>query len=81
MLETIGIITRDDLQKIGLVQAYLELEQHLSAKPSLNLLYAMMLALEDRPWPSLTKDERVNLIMEVEAYHDLQQQTANEIEK
>ncbi|MEA1889445.1 MAG: TfoX/Sxy family DNA transformation protein [Pseudomonadota bacterium] len=81
MLETIGILTRDDLQKIGPVQAYLELEQHLSAKPSLNLLYAMTLALEDRPWSSLTKDERVNLIMEVEAWHDLQQQTVDEIEK
>ena len=72
MLETIGIASREDLLNIGPVQAYLELEQHLNTKPSLNLLYAMKLALEDRPWPSLTKEERVNLIMEIEAWHDLQ---------
>ncbi|MFW2441049.1 MAG: TfoX/Sxy family DNA transformation protein [Arenicellales bacterium] len=40
MLETLGIITLDDLQKIGPVQAYLELECHLRPKPGHNLLYA-----------------------------------------
>jgi len=75
MLATIGVHNKEDLQDIGPVQAYLELEQHYKPKPSLNLLYAMTLALEDRPWPSLTKEERVNLIMEVEAWHDFNQKS------
>ena len=75
MLARINIVNRDDLKNIGPVQAYLELEQHHKPKPSLNLLYAMTLALEDRPWSSLTKEERVNLIMEVEAWQDFNQQT------
>ena len=79
MLATIGITTREDLQDTGPVQAYLNLEQHLNARPSLNLLYAMKLALEDRPWTSLTREERVNLIMEIEAWHELQTLTTDEI--
>jgi TfoX C-terminal domain len=78
MLATIDIHTREDLKNIGPVQAYLELEQHYIPKPCLNLLYAMTLALEDRPWSSLTKEERVNLIMEIEAYHDLQKQISKD---
>ncbi len=78
MLATINIHTREDLENIGPVQAYLELEQHHTPKPSLNLLYAMMLALEDRPWSSLTKEERVYLIMEIEAYHELQKQISKD---
>jgi hypothetical protein len=81
MLATIDIHTREDLKNIGSVQAYLELEQHHTPKPSLNLLYAMMLALEDRPWSSLTKEERVTLIMEVEAYHDLKKQVTKDNEQ
>ena len=72
MLATINILTRKDLENIGPVQAFLELERYHKPKPSLNLLYAMTLALEDRPWSSLTKEERVYLVMEIEAYHDLQ---------
>ena len=40
----------------------------------------MKLALEDSPWTSLTREERVNLIMEIEAWHELQTLTAEEIE-
>ena len=74
MLAAIGIHTREDLERTGVIQAYLELEQQLDSRPSLNLLYAMKLALEDRPWTSLTKKERARLVMEIEAYHDLQRQ-------
>ena len=76
MLEKVGILSREDLQTIGPVQAYLELERQLNSRPSLNLLYAMKLALEDRPWTSLTRAERVNLITEIEAWHDLEGATA-----
>lgn len=78
MLARIGIQNKEELQKTGPVQAFLELERQHKPKPSLNLLYAMTLALENRPWSSLTKEERVNLIMEVDAYHDLQQQLEND---
>lgn len=78
MLASINIRNKEDLQNIGPVQAFLMLEQHHKPKPSLNLLYAMTLALENRPWSSLTKEERANLIMEVDAYHDLQQQLEND---
>jgi len=81
MLATIDIVTHEDLEDIGPVQAYLELEQQSDTKPSLNLLYAMKLALEDRPWSSLTRAERVNLIVEIESWHEYQAQNADEIEQ
>jgi len=40
----------------------------------------MKLALEYRSWSSLTREERVNLIMKIEAWQELQAQTASETE-
>ena len=62
-------------------KAHLELDQLPGSKPSLNLLYSIKLALYDRPWTSLTKEERVNLIMGIEAWHEYQTLTADEVEK
>lgn len=74
MLAVIGIHYREDLEQAGPVQAFLELERALGRKPGLNLLYAMKLALENRPWSSLTTRDRAELVMEIEACHDFQQQ-------
>jgi hypothetical protein len=54
MLATAGITISKNLLHTGPAQAYLKLQRHLNARPSFNLLYAMKLALEDRPWSSLT---------------------------
>jgi len=62
-------------------KAHLELDQLPRSKPSLNPLYSIKLALDDRPWTSLTKEERVNLIMEIETWHDYQTLTVDEVEK
>ena len=80
MQSAIAIASREDLLETGPVQANLNLQQHLNSRPRLNLLYTMKLALEDRSWSSLTRQERVNLIMEIEAWHELQAQTASETE-
>jgi hypothetical protein len=74
MLAVIGIHYHEDLEQAGPVQAFLELEHVLERKPSLNLLYAMKLALENRPWSSLTTRDRAELVMEIEACHEYRQQ-------
>ena len=48
MQSAIAIAAREDLLETGPVQANLNLQQHLNSRPSLNLLYVMKLALEDR---------------------------------
>ena len=65
-LHEIGIFTKTDLQKIGPVQAFLILKEQFFMQPSLNFLYAMVGALEDKPWADIAKSEKTRLLMELE---------------
>lgn len=71
-LEEIGIKTRMDLERIGPVEAYLKLkEQSTVIKPSLNFLYALVGALENRHWKEIAKKEKQRLLIEIDACSDL----------
>ena len=72
-LNEIGIRTKDDLEAIGPVQAFLKLRTECSTKPSLNFLYAMVGALEGRHWADIAKSEKGRLLMELEGYQELEQ--------
>ncbi len=71
-LGEIGIFTRSDLEKIGPIEAFLKLKEKGSIKPSLNFLYAMWGALLDVHWTKIAKEEKASLLMELEAYQDLE---------
>jgi len=72
-LNKIGIYTKQDLAKIGPVTAYMKLKQtRCGMKPSLNFLYAMVAALEDRHWTDIAKSEKTRLLLELEAYKELE---------
>ncbi|WP_233252357.1 TfoX/Sxy family DNA transformation protein [Saccharospirillum sp. MSK14-1] len=71
MLLSIGIRSREDLERIGPVRAYALLQQEQPATTSLNLLYAMVGALENRHWASITHEEKARLLMELESYKEL----------
>jgi len=47
-LNGVGIFTRSDLKQIGPVNAFIKLSNASDFKPSLNFLYAMVGALEDK---------------------------------
>lgn len=66
-LNEVGIHTREDLERIGPVRAFIMLREAASTPPSLNFLYAMAGALEDRPWTEIAKSERGRLLLELEA--------------
>ncbi len=72
-LNEIGIRTKNDLEAIGPVQAFLKLRTECSTKPSLNFLYAMVGALEGRHWADIAKSEKGRLLMELEGYQELEQ--------
>ena len=72
-LNEISIYTKSDLEKIGPVCAFLKLKNECQTmKPSLNILYAMIGALEDTHWKTIAKNEKIRLLMELEDYQDLE---------
>ena len=71
-LHQIGIFTRSDLESIGPVRAFMKLKNECSEPPSLNFLYALVGALEDRHWGDIARSERDRLLMELEGYRELE---------
>ena len=71
-LNEIGIKTKADLEKTGPVRAFLKLRKECRTKPSLNFLYAMVGALEERHWADIAKSEKGRLLMELDGYQELE---------
>lgn len=64
MLERAGIITVEQLRKLGSVRAYVQVKS--VGKVSLNLLWAMEGALTGQHWQVVAKQERLRLLLELE---------------
>jgi len=71
-LNEISIFTKADLKAIGPIQAFIKLGAQGKSKPGLNFLYAMVGALEDVHWSKVAKNEKGRLLVELEAYKELQ---------
>jgi len=71
-LNEIGICTKEQLQEIGAVRAFIKLKKECSSKPSLNFLYAMVGALENEHWTKIAKSEKGRLIIELDGYQELE---------
>lgn len=66
MLAVIGVHTADDLAARGAVGAFIALKA--AGQPaSLNLLWAMEGALSGRHWKDVARDDRLRLLMELDA--------------
>lgn len=63
-LQAVGIETRQDLERIGSVMAYV-MVRDAGFSASLNLLYALEAGLHDRHWTSLTEKEKAGLLAQV----------------
>ena len=71
-LRQIGIETAADLQAAGAIPVFLRLKKQLNPAPSLNFLYALVGAIEGVHWLSVAKNERWQLLMELEGYRELE---------
>lgn len=71
-LSEIGINNAEDLHAYGAVRAFIKLKKESSVSPSLNLLYAMVGAVEDRVWLDVAQNEKGRLLMELEGYLELE---------
>ncbi len=65
-LESIGIRTEDDLERVGVTEAYQRLKAAYPRRVSLNALWAMQGALLGIPWNLLPKDMKETLQRQIE---------------
>lgn len=67
MLAAIGVHGRADLASRGAVATYVSLKQ--SGQPvSLNMLWALGAALTGRHWSDVARNDRLRLLLELEAH-------------
>jgi DNA transformation protein len=72
-LKEVGIHTKEDLERIGPIEAYLKVkEKSSSMKPSLLLLYALVGAVKEVHWQKVAREEKEQLLMELDGYKELQ---------
>lgn len=71
-LERIGVRTVDELRSLGAVSAFVALRELDDANPSLNFLYALVGALEDRDWREVVKSDRDRLLFELQGREELE---------
>jgi DNA transformation protein and related proteins len=78
-LKSIGIHTKADLLEQGAIPTYLKLKQ-LYKNISLNFLYAMVGALEDKHWREIAATRREELLLQIEGFKVLEAISPEEYE-
>ncbi len=68
----VGILTPEALRKTGAVQVFYRIKQRNSGKVSLNFLYALVGAIEERHWTDIARTEKGRLLTELAAYEEME---------
>lgn len=71
-LVAVGIETPTQLRETGPIPAFAALCEHDSKNANLNFLYALVAAIEDRDWLDVARNERGRLLLELEAWKELE---------
>lgn len=71
ILLEVGIGTKDELVETGALRAFLKVKKMSKVNPSMNLLYALVGAIEDKHWVDIAREERGRLLLELDGYEDL----------
>lgn len=71
MLVRSGIVSVAQLRALGAVRAYLQVKRH-EEKTSLNLLWALEGALSGRRWQEVAKQDRLHLLLQLEALETME---------
>lgn len=74
----VGIDCESKLRDVGGVEAFRRLRKHPDLNPSLNFLYALVGAIEDRSWLEVAREERESLLMALEGFDELARELAKE---
>ncbi len=75
MLHAAGIRNLTQLRKLGAIGAYVQVKQQ-HAGASLNLLYALVAALEAGDWKQVQRERKLELMLAVEDYQRAQPETS-----
>lgn len=70
-LAKVDVHSLKELQNIGAIRVFLSLKE-AGLKPSLNFLYALVGALQNRSWLDIAQNEKGKLLMEMEGYQELE---------
>jgi len=70
VLFDIGIKTASELETTGALQAFLLLKQAGNINPSLNFLYAMVGAIENKHWSQVRQTSKAKLLLALEEHKD-----------
>ncbi len=65
-LKQVGIRTPEDLKRLGAMEAFMKVKK-AGFRPSLNLLYALAGAEQERHWNTLSAEEKNALVVEANA--------------
>lgn len=65
MLAKVGVCSTTDLKRLGSVQTFY-LVKHSGQSPSLNLLYALEGAIQNRHWLDIKRTEKAKLLIELD---------------
>lgn len=74
----VGVTSPTELHNIGAVCAFMKLHKANKPKPSLNFLYALVGAIENKHWTEITRTEKSNLLMQIEGHRELEELFASE---
>lgn len=74
-LNAIGIHTKAQLKALGAVRIFVQLQEHSGSNTSLNFLYALAGAIEDRPWTDMAKFEKAHLLAELAGFRESRSRT------
>ena len=72
-LGQVHITTPDEFRSVGALRAFIALREETDTKPSLNFLYALVGALEDRDWRDVAREDRGSLLSALKGHRELQQ--------
>ncbi|MCE2593662.1 TfoX/Sxy family protein [Motilimonas cestriensis] len=78
MLVAAGVDSITVLRQLGAIKAFIKVSQHQGKTPSLNLLYALVGALEGEHWLTIAKTQRAELVMALEGLQQLEPLFADE---
>jgi len=77
-LSSVGINNPEELEDCGAVAAFMKMRSEGKISPSLNFLYAMIGALENRSWVDIAQNERESILMALEGFAELKKELADE---
>jgi len=72
MLQRVGIETVAQLRELGAVQAYMKVQRSSHKPPGMNLLYALVGAIEGVHWQTVAREQKSALLTQLEGIREME---------